>query len=143
MAIHEFLLGRTRAAQLVLGSAQTSLLSLLFSNVRRPLFAPSRAARTAKHPTQPSGPKLVNHCQYPLKAEPGTESIYPPSLDWSGRLIEHLRGQSLQICYLQQRVAESFSLTTVSFPHSTPWQLELLINRTEVTVRLPSGDVGF
>ena len=89
-------------------------------------------------PIQPSGPKLVDRFLYPLTSEPGTEWIYSPSIDWAGRLIEHLSGQKLEV-YLRENISKPLGLTTLTFyPQQHP---DLLQTHADMTNRAPSGQL--
>ena len=107
-------------------------------DVLSPLLVKWRAQHDT--PTPPSGPRLVDRFLYPLTSEPGTEWIYSPSIDWAGRLVEHLTGQKLEM-YIHKHISKPLGLTTLTFypqQHS-----DLLAARADMTTRAKSGKLEY
>ena len=76
---------------------------------------------------------------YPLVFEPGTQFMYGTSLDWAGKLIERVTGQSLEE-YMKKHIFEPLGVTGITFfPHEHP---ELRDKIPGMCVRTPEGGLA-
>jgi CubicO group peptidase (beta-lactamase class C family) len=86
-----------------------------------PAIAAWRTTLPPSHPNHPSQPmaktrNVLTEYHYPLAFPPGTPGMwhYGVSLDWAGKLIERLSGQTLG-AYMAEHIFDPLGMTTTTF----------------------------
>lgn len=81
---------------------------------------------------------VVERFTYPLIFEPGTSWSYGTSIDWAGKVIERVTGQTLELL-LQTGIAKPLGLTSLTF---FPFEKDSLSGKVPaLTARMPDGNL--
>lgn len=68
----------------------------------------------------PAASTVVERCNVPLLYEPGTSWSYGTSIDWAGKLIERITGQTLEE-YMKKTIWTPLGITDITFwPENRP-----------------------
>ena len=86
--------------------------------------------------TPNSGATVLERFTYPLIFEPGTSWSYGTGIDWAGKLLERVTGQTLED-YMKKNICEPLGIKSLTFfPYENP---ELKDKVPALTVRTPEG----
>ncbi|GFG12706.1 esterase EstB [Aspergillus udagawae] len=88
--------------------------------------------------TPQSSSTVVQRFAYPLTYEPGTGWDYSPGVDWAGKVVERVTGETLE-SYFQKHIFAPLDITSITFwPHKDPYVRRKL---AAMTTRTSSGGV--
>ncbi|KAF4232233.1 hypothetical protein CNMCM6805_010069 [Aspergillus fumigatiaffinis] len=88
--------------------------------------------------THSAGLAYVERFAYPLAYEPGTGWGYSPGIDWAGKIVERVTGETLE-SYFQKHIFEPLDITSITFwPHKHP---SIQAKLATMTARTASGGV--
>ena len=92
-----------------------------------------------KGQTPNTGVTVTERFNYPLLYEPGTSWCYSPGIDWAGKVVERLTGETLEV-FMKKNIWAPLGLTSTSF---FPYEHEHLKHRVPgLTVRTPEGELA-
>ena len=81
---------------------------------------------------QPETPTVPSRFHYPLVSDPGTDWVYAPGLDWTGRLIERVTGMGLED-FIKLNIFRPLGMAhSTYFLQSRP---DMIAARVEMTLR--------
>ncbi|KAF7181877.1 hypothetical protein CNMCM7691_001174 [Aspergillus felis] len=81
---------------------------------------------------------VVGRFTYPLTYEPGTGWDYSPGIDWAGKVVERVTGETLE-SYFQKHIFAPLDISSLTFwPHKHP---SIQRNLATMTTRASSGGV--
>ena len=86
---------------------------------------------------QPPGKKLEDRFVYPLTYEPGSERMYGPSIDWTGRIVERLNGGMKLETYMKQNIWERLRIKNMTFYLQD--RPDMIAMRADMSERDPGG----
>jgi CubicO group peptidase (beta-lactamase class C family) len=85
-----------------------------------------------------TGLTVVDRFTYPLVYEPGTGWEYSTGIDWAGKVVERVTGETLE-SYFQKHIFDPLGITSITFwPHRNP---SIQGKLAAMTVRTASGGV--
>ncbi len=83
-----------------------------------------------------NGATVIERCNAPLLYEPGTSWGYGTSMDWAGKLVERLTGQTLE-GYMEKHIWSPLDITDITFwPDKHP---ELKARQAHMSSRAADG----
>jgi CubicO group peptidase (beta-lactamase class C family) len=83
-----------------------------------------------------TGDTIKERFTYPLIFEPGTNWIYGPGIDWAGKLVERVTGQTLEE-HMKKNIFQPLGITSITFfPYANP---SLKDKVPALTTRGPDG----
>lgn len=83
-----------------------------------------------------SGSTVEERCTFPLLYEPGTKWSYGVGIDWAGKLVERLTGETLEV-YMKKNLFEPVGAKTITF---WPYEHEDLKGKVPgIVQRTPEG----
>lgn len=97
-----------------------------------------KLARYRKQRNEPlgTGPTVPILGSAPLLYEPGTKWMYSTSIDWAGKLIERITGETLEK-YMNKNIWQPLGITEITFwPDKNP---KLKSRKADMTIRDPHG----
>ena len=77
-------------------------------------------------------PRVTERFVVMLTSEPGSKWMYSPSIDWTGLLIEHVTGQSLEQ-YMQENIGNPLGFDTMTF--FLQKRSDLFAKRSDISLR--------
>ena len=119
----------------------------LLTNVRHLLTHSSGLSYDATHPdlikvrqkrgeTPGTGNTVETRFLYPLVFEPGTSWVYGSGIDWAGKLLERVTGQTLEE-HMKKNMFQPLGITTITFfPYDNPTLKDKV---PALTTRNPEG----
>ncbi|PKX91134.1 serine hydrolase domain-containing protein [Aspergillus novofumigatus IBT 16806] len=85
-----------------------------------------------------TGSTVVERFAYPLAYEPGTGWGYSPGVDWAGKVVERVTGETLE-SYFRKHIFDPLDITSITFwPHKHP---SIQGKLATMTARTASGGV--
>ncbi|GAQ11841.1 acyltransferase LovD [Aspergillus lentulus] len=85
-----------------------------------------------------SGPTVVERFAYPLAYEPGTGWGYSPGVDWAGKIVERVTGETLE-SYFRKHIFDPLDITSITFwPRKHP---SIQGKLATMTARTASGGI--